>query len=187
MPKSTQQRPLIQHWKPAKLWGRHRPHLSAQDWVLNTQSLTAKIRQFCPQMKVEVLFEGQALPLPSESAQLHCRTGETVWVRCVLLTCDTTPIIYARTVIPQMQSGNPWFAIKRLGNQPLGEVLFKSKKIHRTAFSWLKSNQVLCPSKCGTLLGRENFQKRSYWARQSKFTKAHATLLLTEVFLQLAV
>ena len=176
-------RPIIQHWKPAKLWGRNRPHLTAQDWILNTQSLTAKIRQTCPQMKVEVLFEGHALPLPSESAQLKSRTGETFWVRCVLLTCDGTPVIYARTVIPQMQSGNPWFAIKRLGNQPLGEVLFKSKKILRTPFSWLKSNQILCHSSCASSLAAEYYSTRTFWARQSKFTKDSAPLLLTEVFL----
>ncbi len=162
-----------QHWKPQELWQRLEISSADKEWLIATASLTAKIRRSCPNMIVTILSEKWQRPLEFEVQALGLKQGEFAWVRCVILKCDNQDLIYARTVIPNMKSGNPWFALKKLGNQPLGEILFNLKQVKRSPFLLLKTDYswpYLIKSKPSL-------------ARQSVFFQATHPLLLTEVFL----
>ncbi len=166
--------PKTTHWKPCSVWQRFNLTIEAKNWLVNTPSLTAKIRYSCPDMTVEILSEKWQRPLNFEAKALRLKQGEFAWVRCVLLKCNHDNWIYARTVIPKMQTGNPWFALKKLGNQPLGEILFSLKQVKRSPFLLLKSfsSWPYLP------------KQKPRLARQSIFTQKNHKLLLTEVFLE---
>jgi len=166
----------ILHWKPAALHGRFPPHI--QPWLADRGSLTAKLKQKCQHFEVQRLFEGWAMPLPSEQQKLKLPLGQKAWTRCVLLLCNGVPVVYARTLIPNFTPGNPWLQIQHLGNQPLGELLFQLPNLQRSPFEF-----------CQTLahwpyLPIENPQPlQRTQARRCLFQQDNAPLLLTEVFI----
>lgn len=173
MPKPLSHSACLYHWKPANLSYRLALTPLQKEWLIHSQSLTAKIRSLCPQMDVVVLSEKWQRPLPSEAQKLGMTQHEFAWVRCVILKCQGENWVYARTVIPKMQAGNPWFVLKRLGNQPLGEVLFKLKQVERSPFNVIKTPQAW-----------PHLPKAEVrYGRQSVFIQQTAKLLLTEVFL----
>lgn len=173
MPKPIAHPACLYHWKPARLSQRLALSAIQKEWLINTQSLTANIRSLCPQMEVVVLSEKWQRPLASEAQKLGMTQHEFAWVRCVILNCQEADWVYARTVIPKMQAGNPWFALKRLGNQPLGEVLFNLKQVQRSPFHLIKTAQAW----------PHFLEAEVRYGRQSVFTQHNAKLLLTEVFL----
>jgi chorismate--pyruvate lyase len=168
---------LTQHWHPETLFNRLRLSQSQKSWLLETQSLTAKFRQTCPHLQVEVLSEKWERPSTQEAIALNLPLNEWAWVRCIVLKCDELPLLYARTIIPACLPKNPWFALKSLGSRPLGEVLFTLKNRQRSAFVLSRMSTSLpyfSPSKPPS---------DDYLARQSCFYQGSFPLLLTEVFL----
>lgn len=173
--------PFQPYWLPQGMVHRVSEDKTLQSWLLDKGSLTAKIRQICPNMQVHILSETWECPMPSESRQLNLADGKRAWIRCVVLACGETPLVYARTVIPDCHPGNQWYALKQLGNRPLGEVLFQLKQVERHPFQvglwsslhWPYLNQFTSPHPTS-----------ASFARKSLFVQTHHSLLLTEVFLQ---
>lgn len=182
MPNSRQnRRTLAPRWQSAGLVHRVSTDNTLQTWLLDSASLTAKIRQICADMQVHILSEKWQIPLPTERQQLGMADGEKAWIRCVVLHCHNRPLIYARTVIPKCHAGNRWYALKKLGNRPLGEVLFQLKQVKRHPF-----DVALWPSLDWPHLAEFDSTPttaKSY-ARKSLFEQHGQPLLLTEVFLQ---
>lgn len=169
------------HWKPEKLLSRISREHRLQSWLKDDRSLTHKLRLFCPELKVEVLNEAQQKPLREESEHLRLSVNQQCWVRSVLLKCQGTALIYARTVIPRLDSNNPWHKLQELGNQPLGEILFdpQQTKIHRSEFIYARMKLADLPY----LNEMPDRELVTGYARQSVFEQHQAPLLLTEVFL----
>jgi len=167
-----------QHWLPAELCGRLHLTLPQKSWLLETQSLTARFRQTCPTLTVKVLSEQWQRPLIQEAKALGLPLHQWAWVRCVVLICQSQPLLYARTVIPHCHPKNPWFALKTLGNQPLGEVLFNLKNRQRSPF---RLNRFQAELPYLSRLTKDS--KVNALARQSIFYQKQQPLLLTEVFL----
>jgi len=168
---------IYHHWKPARLYHRLDATPDLKSWLLDQGSLTAKIRTDCPQMQVKVLSEKWQRPLSDEAQVLGLTKKQSTWVRCVLLECDQKPLVYARTVIPDCHIGNPWFHLKQLGNQPLGEVLFQLPTIERGAFEIARVAQHDWPELISEQPANLSF------ARRSIFWQNRKPLLLTEAFL----
>jgi len=172
------------HWKPASLLKRLPVSKEMASWLSTSGSLTRKIRQACPTMQVEVLSEGWQCPLPSEARALGLSLHQKVWVRSVVLKCGHTSWVFARTVIPNPQFANPWSWLQKLGNKPLGEVLFELKNVERSDFEFSQQSVDDWP-----LLNRHLNQNgliqsdKKCFARRSLFRQQQAPLLLTEVFL----
>ena len=152
----------------------------SRDWLLERGSLTARLRDHWGDVTVRLLDEGQTVPLPHEAQRLGITPDTTTWVRCVLLVCQGRPRVYARTVIPNWGRHNPWAEVQRLGQQPLGELLFRLPDLQRSGFEWGPA---------------QNWPHAGQWqaagssdalARRCVFARAQAPLLLTEVFLALA-
>lgn len=137
----------------------------AQAWLTETGSLTARLKMQWPALAIAVLNEGQAQPWSDETLHL---TGihSPSWLREVVLHNSHRPLVYARTVIPAWATDNPWQEVQRLGNRPLGELLFHWPSLERSplVFACFAS-----PSS-------------RVWARRCVFKRQTASLLLTEFF-----
>jgi len=171
-----------QFWKPSGLLRRITPSTKIQSWLNTPKSLTAKLKILCPNLEVVVLSEELEIPLLNESQKLGLHREETAWVRCVLLKCNDTSWVYARTVIPNFQPNNPWHELQNLGTKPLGEVLFEMPSIHRTPFEFSKDSLDYWPHLIDSI-NDKNAQKFTGFARRSIFSQNKHPLLLTEVFL----
>lgn len=152
---------------------------NTRSWLLERGSLTQRLREHWGDATVQLLDEGLATPLPHEAQRLGLAPQASAWVRCVLLVCRDKPRVYARTVIPHWRPHNPWAQVQRLGQQPLGELLFRLPDLQRSTFEWAPDHP---------------WPHREHWqtptapatlARRCVFERAQAPLLLTEVFLDL--
>ncbi len=176
---SVKARPLF--WKPAGLIRRITPSRKIQSWLSTKESLTVRLRLLCPDLQVIILSEKLELPLANESQSLNLSSNEKAWVRCVVLKGHNANWVYARTVIPNFTDENPWSHLQKLGNKPLGEVLFDDKSIKRTPFTFASQSLDTWPY-LTAFLGADSQNSKGY-ARRSVFTQKEAPLLLTEVFL----
>lgn len=168
---------MLKHWLPLRLLDRLGLPAELKPWLLDKGSLTENLRQAFGTIEVEVLAEGLATPMPSETQLLGLATGEKAWVRCVYLHVKGHPFIYARTVIPDWHPNNPWYQIKQLGNRPLGEVLFQIPNLERTPFELCQHRADYWPHL------DTDWPKGPTFARRSIFKQQQAPLLLTEAFL----
>lgn len=168
-------------WKPVRLIQRIQPTAKILSWLMTKESLTARIRQHCPDMQVIVLSEQIERPLLDESNALNLQENEQAWVRCVLLKCANKNWVYARTIIPNPIPENPWSHLQQLGDKPLGEVLFELPNVKRTEFEFCAQSLKSWPH-LAAHFDMQTLQSKGF-ARRSCFTQQQATLLLTEVFL----
>lgn len=170
---------LLNAWKPETLLSRLDAVPNQQRWLRAQTSLTRCLKQHCPALAVEVISETVAKPKQEEALRLGCSLNQKAWIRTVLLCCDTQPWVYARTVIPNFQPGNPWYNLKNWGKRPLGEMLFQMKNLTRSEFEMTRmslENAFLNSEKT-------NITVETVLARRSVFSYQKAPLLLTEAFL----
>jgi chorismate--pyruvate lyase len=172
-------RPIF--WKPAGLIQRITPCKTIQNWLTTKDSLTAKLRQLCPNLEVVILSEKLQRPLANETQSLGLKSQEQAWIRCVLLKGGDKNWVYARTVIPHFSDSSPWAYLQNLGNKPLGETLFQEQRVQRTPFTFSNPALDTWPY-LKNAIAIEGLHQKSY-ARRSVFTQQQAPLLLTEVFL----
>ena len=168
-------------WKPVKLIQRITPSKNIQHWLTTKGSLTAQLRQLCPELEVVILSEKLERPLTNEAQSLGLQNNEQAWIRCVLLKGGKENWVYARTVIPHFSESNPWAHLQELGNKPLGEVIFQDNHIQRTPFTFSRQPLTTWPYLHQALALKST--KQTGYARRSVFTQQQAPLLLTEVFL----
>jgi chorismate lyase len=125
---------------------------------------------------VQVVSEGIVPLLPDEATRLARPTHSQAWVREVTLHENSLPLLQARTVIPHWSPANPWSELQRLGNRPLGEVLFSDPGLERSEFEF-----TLGPGWCEPEMPPEPDRL----ARRCVYQRLGAALLLTERFLRI--
>ena len=150
-----------------------------ENLLFDRSSLTARLIKKCPgRFRVEVLSVQRTTPTPDEIAALGLRSRSQAIIRQVLLYCDGTPWVYARTIIPLTSLRGSLRSLTRLGNKPLGAVLFADKTMRRSAmeitalkpdhmcYAWTRhgGNQII-------------------WGRRSVFWLQKKSLLVSEFFL----
>jgi len=152
-------------------------------WLLESGSLTRKIIQACGEgrFSVRLLHQGWGTPLDSERRVLDARRGMVTLIREVELLCDETPWVFARTLIPATSLHRSVRRLTRLGQRPLGAVLFSDPRVQRgmTQFTRLQSGHLLFQSACLNLDERPS----NLWARRTLFTLSGRPLLVNEIFL----
>lgn len=117
--------------RPFVIGGRSSPPPMA--WLRARRSLTVRLRRSCGDaFSVHVLAEGWHRPMPDEARRLRIRVGRLAWIREVLLKCGDCPVMYARTVVPEDSLRGRNREIRRLGDRPLGEVLFAGRGTRRS-------------------------------------------------------
>lgn len=165
------QRYQPKRWYPPSMIQRLTANAHNQAWLTDTSSLTQKLRQYCPGLRVEIISEGFDTPLHDEAQNLRLPTQQQAWLRQIRLMCGDQPLVYARSVMPHFTTRNPWWHIKHLGHQPLGEVLFNQPQLKRSDFEFCQAAWPKQGSSSPLL------------ARRCCFYNQNAPLLLTEVFL----
>ncbi|MEJ1353780.1 MAG: chorismate lyase [Candidatus Sedimenticola sp. (ex Thyasira tokunagai)] len=165
------------------------PHLrytgvsgTVQSWLRDTGSLTARLKVASRgNFRVRLLNQGWERPLYSESRLLGMRAREIAVVREVELLCDGVPWVFARTLIPASSLTGAARQLTRLGERPLGEVLFTHRQMQRgvTEMARLTPRHRLFAEASGRLERRVE----SVWGRRTLFYLAGKPLLVNEIFL----
>lgn len=167
----------------------HAPHLRAQlpqpwrSWLLETGSLTQRLRMLSPMFTVQVLQQTWRGAFYDEQQFLNFPKPPTR-IRQVYLCCAQQPVVFARTVMPQRSlRGQQGHNLQHLGAQPLGEILFSQPRRPRMQ---LQVTTLFAAHPLYRLathhLTAENLPTH-LWARRSLFHLAGKPLLVTEVFL----
>jgi chorismate lyase len=110
-----------------------------RSWLLEAGSLTLRLRnRYGDQFGVVLLQQRIGTPYIEECMALGLRPGARAIIREVGLMAGRSPVVLARSIIPQdtMKYADP--RLSRLGNQPLGEILFTHPELGRTTLEWTK-------------------------------------------------
>jgi chorismate lyase len=164
---------------------RWHPHLEASTpyhpWLTTPGSLTARLRQHCPQFNVERLRQGHARPFNDEGAVIGLPRPAYALVREVVLRCGERPLVFAHSITPLDALDGAWREIVGLGNRPLGDALFSNPRIQRQAlaFARIDARHPLYRAAAKHL----EIAPQTVWARRSLFLLHNAPLLVSEVFL----
>jgi len=150
------------------------------DWLVDTGSLTARLKQHCQTFTVEILAEGHYQLSDDEKIRLNL-TDNLGFVREVLLKLDGVPWVFARSVIPLNTLTAPGGELEQLGNRSLGSVLFSAPDMQR---SEIEIAEFHSHSKVYSLSHLfSSAPKASLFGRRSCFLLGGQSLLVSEVFL----
>lgn len=168
---------LPSHWQRSNSYALPK-HL--QSWLLDPDSLTARLKTHCHQFRVELL--GQKV----EDCQAHeavatIPVGEKVLVREVLLYCDDKPHVFARSLLPLSSLTGPEQALANLGTQSLGQVLFNNPSLERQVIEVATFDLTSSVGKLASDL-QLNIT-HPLWGRRSIFVLENKPLMVAEVFL----
>lgn len=151
-------------------------------WLFDQGSLTRRIILNCKKnFRVEVLSQKWQRPMLNEAIRLGAHPEHHALIREVLLHCGDIPWVFARSVLPRKTLTGPRRFLGKLGNRPLGEILFSDPNIQRDVLeiAEIKKNQRMF--NCAT----QNLSNppEAVWGRRSVFYLHKKPLLVNEVFL----
>jgi chorismate--pyruvate lyase len=113
---------------------------------------------------------------------------QLAWSREVFLYADDQPVVFAHSALAREHLRGAWSAVRTLGNQPLGALLFAHPLVERKPLQYkaLRNTHPLYQRAAALLRGGSYdtaAQAHCLWARRSLFFLHDAPLLVTEVFL----
>ncbi len=156
-------------------------------WLYDPLSLTARLKNRCSDFSVRVLFEDYVDHNPSFNIP-ESIADKRYLLRQVLLICAGQAQVFASTLIPvtTLNEGNDF--LSSLGEQPLGEALFKHKDISRGNIEiaqFDKNTHVMALAQELPLgLSQKQFKQcQGIFGRRSIFKLIDQGLLVSEVFL----
>lgn len=158
----------------------HRVPANIQSWIYESGSLTKRVKQqYGETFAVEVLFHQWRLPFLSESRLLQHPHDQFCLIREVLLTGNGIPLILARTIIPQQTLKGAQRTLSRLGNRPLGEVIFSYPKLKR-----LEMDIALVEKNNWThYISKKTNVRHAIWGRRTIYKIKDRQMLVSEFFL----
>ena len=127
-------------------------------WIRDDQSLTQKLKKKYQDFRVEV-HKQEELEIYNHEINL-LGNEENFIVREVSLYGDNQPVVFARSVIPKNTKTD---SIMKIGNKPLGEILFTDPNILREPIEITFHNDI--------------------WGRRSVFVMNNSRILVSEFFL----
>lgn len=169
-------------WRSARQLNRAQIPPNIYPWLLDTASLTARLMQHCPDnFRVQLLSQERTRPLRGEAMTLAMRLSSRAIVRQVRLMCGTTPLVYARTIIPPQTLARKFHRFTRLGARSLGAMLFADPSMKR---SEVEVTQLTAVDDLYQFITRDLSSKPpSIWGRRSLFRLNGKPLLVCEFFL----
>ena len=152
-----------------------------QSWLIDTGSLTTRLQLRYSHFAVKPVAVKYAKPIADESALLYLPTYKTALIREVLLMGNHQAVVFAHSVLPRISLRGSWNGLGRLGNKPLGAMLFANPKVKRTPLSYkkLSPHHKLYQHATAHL----SLKPTHLWARRSIFSLNCARILVTEIFL----
>ena len=171
----------------AAIWYEHvnAVHTSAlmEDWLVNRDSLTARLVARCGKFRVQRLSQHKAVCLQDEYAAIGLPRVQKVHEREVFLRCDGEAMVYGHTIVPLTAIAHEWPLFRALGEKSLGSTLFNDPLVRRGElyFARLRRSHPLIQR----IVARqpELAVVESMLARRSLFWRKGACLQVTEVFL----
>ena len=168
-------------WRPARRHLRSAAPPDVWHWLLDTGSLTQRLRQRCHgRFRVALRRQGWGRPAPDERRALGMGHGERAVIREVHLLCGDTPWVYARTVSPVSTLRGAQRRLTRLGSKSLGAVLFADPSMRRgeVEVARLRRGEPLHGRALGVVA-----TAGTLWGRRSVFRLQARPLLVSEFFL----
>jgi chorismate--pyruvate lyase len=158
-----------------------------KNWLLDKQSLTARLKACSQHFHVQVIGEHQQTCSLEDSSALIA-VGTPIIVREVLLVCDNVPQVFARSILPLASLTGSEQALANLGSQPLGQVLFNNPTLSRqglevSAFSADTGVARLAKELITQLPSDNVIWTKPLWGRRSIFMINNKPLMVAEVFL----
>ncbi|MAT65892.1 MAG: chorismate--pyruvate lyase [Gammaproteobacteria bacterium] len=169
-------------WHAGRRWRRAQLDPALRDWLLDTSSLTRRLQECCPgRFRVRLDWQGWARPSLDECRALGLRRRQRALIREVHLLCDDIPRVFARTVIPRTSLRGRERRLARLGERPLGAVLFADPRMHRdeVEIARIEPGTALHAH----ALGDAGPRSTAIWGRRSVFWLGRKPLLVSEIFL----
>lgn len=168
-------------WRPIGSADRGVPS-ALLGWLTAGESLTRHLQAVCGDaFTVELRGQRWSRPLAGERAELGMPDRAWALVRQVYLCCGSRRLVYARTVMPRSTLQGRRRRYARLGERPLGEVLFASPDVRRGPLevAMLTPGDVLHDAAgAGSETGSSTL-----WGRRSVLTVEGHPLLISEVFM----
>ncbi|MDD2767414.1 MAG: chorismate lyase [Methylococcus sp.] len=151
-----------------------------QSWVFESGSLTRRLQaEYGDAFGVRVIRQRFAHPFPDEARLLGLRSGRRALVREVALLSGDRPLILARSVLPARTLRGAGRRLARLGNRPLGGILFASRSLRRSGFEVAKAGaETWLPG-----IRKEFGLSSPVWGRRSVYALSRRSLLVAEFFL----
>jgi chorismate--pyruvate lyase len=170
-----------------------RPHLSLlrpaapswlRAWLSCPDSLTRALSRSCGgTFRVRLIGQGWGRPRPDEQRCLDLPHTARAIVRQVFLSCAEAPRVYARTIIPRRSLHGAPGRLMRLGDTPLGEVLFSARSLQRERAEVAHLTPIHTLFHLATAAPGGSPLPAGLWARRSVYRLEGLPLLVTEVFL----
>ncbi len=151
-------------------------------WLINPDSLTARLQQRYAQFSVRTLQMAHARVMQNEASLLQLKSQQLATVREVLLIGNQKVVgVCSAVLIPARAKRGPWHSLAGLGNQPLGALLFANPQVRRTPLRYKKLSKHHMLYQKAILHLQE--PPAYLWARRSVFYLNCVSILVTEVFL----
>lgn len=169
-------------WRKGKQLSRAAPNAALREWLLDSGSLTRRVRQTCAgRFRVRVELQGWGKPRLDEYRALGLRLGRIALIREVHLLCNERPWVFARTVIPVSTLRGRQRRLAHLGDRPLGAVLFADPQMQRgpVEVARIPPGSGLFAAAAQGLKHRPS----EVWGRRSVFRLGGKPLLVSEFFL----
>ena len=153
-----------------------------QDWLLNTGSLTERLKSECAQFHLTLLGQRHEKITLEEFRQVcsseHPYKAEDWQVREVLLWGDGQPWVFARSIIPQRLCENNF---ENLNTMPLGQLIFNDVRFKRMP---IEVTHMLDSKTFLNALHLSAIDSQSaLWGRRSVFHFENLKMMVSEVFL----
>ena len=159
---------------------RHKIPENVQSWTYESGSLTQRLRGiYGAGIAVKILLQRWQTPFLSERRLLKLPEHHFNLTREVLLHINGKPLILARTIIPASTIKAAKSNLSRLGNRPLGEIIFSYPKLERIAMDVT----LIKPSTWTQPALAEAGIKQPIWGRRTVYAIAHQHMLVSEFFL----
>ncbi len=135
-------------------------------WLAESGPITNRIKL---SQEFELKLLNDELDEISQEERLFLKSNsKTFRVRRVILLGDNTPVVYAKSVIPTSAIHNGLSSLGKIGNAPLGDILFAPG-------IFTKLEMV-----CASFLSKE---RNIYWGRKIKYSVNSEPISVMEVFL----
>ena len=166
-------------WQPAKTYHHPIPY-AIKRWLLYRGSMTERMLSTCGSLRIQVLEHEYQKPTLIEAQLLQIPSALVASIREIVMICDDTPWLYARTVIPLSVLTGRGKRLHHLGTTPLGRILFQELHLKRSGFEIAQMSDPHFLAQWGD---RDLEKPAPLWARRSQFIGLRSPILLSEIFL----
>ncbi|ORU89434.1 MAG: hypothetical protein A6F71_00260 [Cycloclasticus sp. symbiont of Poecilosclerida sp. M] len=166
-------------WRPVEEWSPDELPPSVKDWLSESGSLTRRIKNnFAGEFGVQLQEQGHGQALPDDAKQLMIGPQGEAFIREVVLTVAGNPVVFARTTVPNA-SLQTLDKLTKLGNIPLGEVIFSYPDLQRPHLQVAKILIQDLSEHTAKMLGGDEH----VWARRNTYKIEGCLFLVSEFFL----